>query len=151
MRGWVRVWSATSPRDRLLEYQQFNGVSKRWQGELNVVGAKPQGRFLAYKFAGFDDSEMAQRLNGVELQILRSALPATEEGEYYWHDLIGLQVATIAGVDLGLIVEMLETGANDVMVVQGDRRRWLPFILPDVVTEIDLVAGTCRVDWDPDF
>jgi len=115
------------------------------------VQAKPQGRFLAYKFKGFDTPEAAKRINGVELQIPRSALPATEKGEYYWHDLVGLQVTTTTDVNLGRIIEMLETGANDVMVVQGERRRWVPFILPDVITEIDLVAGICRVDWDPDF
>ena len=151
LRGWVKVWSSTSPREGLLEYRQFNGVSPSWQGELSVCEAKQQGRFLAYKFNGFDTPEAAQRLNGVQLQISRLDLPEIEEGEYYWRDLIGLQVLTVGGVDLGQVVEMLETGSNDVMVVQGDRRRWLPFILPEVVTEIDMNARTCRVDWDPDF
>lgn len=90
-------------------------------------------------------------MNGVELQISRQTLPETEEGEYYWRDLIGLQVVTVGNVNLGRVIEMLETGSNDVMVVQGDRRRWVPFIIPEVVVEIDLKAQICRVDWDPDF
>ena len=135
----------------MLEYRQFNGASRSWQGTLEVEQAKPQGRFLAYHFKGFDSPEAARKINGVELQILRPSLPAAEAGEYYWHDLMGLQVVTTSGFNFGRIVEMLETGANDVMVVQGERRRWVPFILPDVVTEVDLVAGICRVDWDPEF
>jgi len=135
----------------LLDYDQFNGLSKSWHGTLEVLQAKPQGRFLAYHFKGFDSPEAARKINGVELQVLRSTLPATEAGEYYWHDLIGLQVVTGSGVSLGNIVEMMETGANDVMIVDGDRRRWVPFILPSVVTEVDVAAGVCRVDWDPEF
>lgn len=126
-------------------------MSRSWQGQLTVEQARPQGRFLAYKFKGFDTPEAAKQLNGVELQVERSALPATEQGEFYWHDLIGLQVITIDNVDLGRVVEMLETGSNDVMVVEGDRRRWVPFILPTVITDIDRINRVCRVDWDPDF
>lgn len=151
LQGWVKVWSATSPAERLLEYPEFNGCLPRWHGSLRVEQAKPQGRFLAFKFHDFDSPEAVQRLNGAELQIPRSALPPVEEGEYYWHDLMGLEVITLEGVNLGPIVEMLETGANDVMVVQGDRRRWLPFVIPSVVLEVDLVKRICRVDWDPEF
>jgi 16S rRNA processing protein RimM len=135
----------------LLEYEQFNGLSRSWRGTLEVQQTKPQGRFLAYHFKGFDSPEAARKINGVELQVLRSTLPEAEAGEYYWHDLIGLQVVTGSGVSLGNIVEMMETGANDVMIVDGDRRRWVPFILPSVVTEVDVAAGVCRVDWDPEF
>ncbi len=151
LQGWVKVWSATSPRERLLEYREFNGASEHWQGHLDVAQIRPQGRFLACKFNGFDSPEAAEKIKSVELQVRRSALPDTEENEYYWHDLIGLQVVTVAGIELGRIEEMLETGANDVMVVQGERRRWVPFVIPEVVAEVDLVAGICRVDWDPDF
>ncbi|MBL4623393.1 MAG: 16S rRNA processing protein RimM [Immundisolibacteraceae bacterium] len=151
LKGWVKVWSVTSPPESLLEHSQFRGESQNWTGELKVVESKPQGRFLAFKFAGCDNRDAAERLKGAEIQLLRSSLPAPEPGEYYWHDLIGLDVTTREGVPLGQIVEMMETGANDVMVIQGERRRWVPYLEPDVVVEINLTKNSCLVDWDPDF
>ncbi|MBV1961646.1 MAG: ribosome maturation factor RimM [Immundisolibacteraceae bacterium] len=151
LKGWVKVWSATSPSESLLEHRQFHGEAQNWSGELTVSESKPQGRFLAFKFSGCDNREAAERLKGAELQLLRASLPAPEPGEYYWHDLIGLDVTTREGVALGQIVEMMETGANDVMVIQGDRRRWVPYLEPEVVIEIDLVKNSCLVDWDAEF
>jgi 16S rRNA processing protein RimM len=71
--------------------------------------------------------------------------------EFYWADLIGLRVITVGGVDLGRIAQLFETGANDVIVVQGDRERLIPYIWQQVVRDVDLAAGEMRVDWDPDF
>ena len=151
LKGWVKVWSSTSPPESLLEHKLFRGDSQTWKGELEVTESKSQGRFLAFKFADCDSREAAERLKGADLQLLRSTLPAAEPGEYYWHELIGLKVTTKTGVELGSIAEMMETGSNDVMVVEGDRRRWVPFIEPDVVLKIDLAEGSCLVDWDPEF
>jgi len=81
----------------------------------------------------------------------RSALPAAGEDEYYWSDLEGLRVETLEGVDLGTVDHLIETGANDVLIVRGDRERLIPFLRPSVVREIDLVAARIRVAWDPDF
>ncbi|MDO5610991.1 MAG: ribosome maturation factor RimM, partial [Pseudomonadota bacterium] len=70
---------------------------------------------------------------------------------YYWVDLEGLQVVTVAGVVLGRVDHLFSTGANDVIVVQGERERMIPFVQPDVITQIDFDAGLIVVDWDPDF
>ena len=72
-------------------------------------------------------------------------------GEYYWADLVGLRVETVDGVELGRIEQLFETGSNDVIVVQGDRERLVPYIWEQVVREVDLEAGVMRVDWDPEF
>ena len=80
-----------------------------------------------------------------------SALPSTRPGEYYWADLVGLEVRTLDGVDLGRIEQLFETGSNDVIVVQGERERLIPYIWDQVVREVDLDAGTMLVDWDPEF
>jgi 16S rRNA processing protein RimM len=80
----------------------------------------------------------------------RAALPETRSGEYYWADLIGLAVVNTGSKELGSVVGMLQTGANDVLVVQGERERLIPFIAT-VVREVDLKAGVIRVDWDADY
>ena len=73
------------------------------------------------------------------------------QGEYYWADLIGLHVKTVDGVDFGVVKQMLETGANNVVVVSGERGRLIPFIQGQAIVDIDLLAGEMLVDWDPEF
>ena len=90
-------------------------------------------------------------LMGSEIGIRRDQLPAPEPGEYYWSDLQGLEVVTEKGESLGRVDHLIETGANDVLVVKGDRERLIPFVMQQVVTRVDLDAGTIQVDWDKDF
>jgi 16S rRNA processing protein RimM len=81
----------------------------------------------------------------------RSALPPPKEGEYYWVDLEGLRVVNVEGIDFGTVSHLFSTGANDVLVVQGERERMLPFVQPDVIRSVDFESGTITVDWDADF
>ena len=81
----------------------------------------------------------------------RKQLPAAQPGEYYWSDLQGLEVVTLQGESLGTVDHLLETGANDVLVVTGERERLIPFVLGQVVDDVDLERGEIRVDWDRDF
>ncbi|MGZ5014598.1 MAG: ribosome maturation factor RimM, partial [Methylobacter sp.] len=78
-------------------------------------------------------------------------LPKTAKGEYYWSQLIGLNVETIDGVQLGVVDSLLETGANDVIIVQGERERVIPFLQGQTIISVDLDAGSIVVDWDPEF
>jgi len=88
---------------------------------------------------------------GSEIGIRRDQLPDTAPGVYYWGDLQGLEVVTGDGESLGTVDHLIETGANDVLVVKGDRERLIPFVLQQVVTRVDLDTGTIQVDWDKDF
>ncbi len=80
----------------------------------------------------------------------RSTLPATADEEYYWTDLEGLQVVHRDGTLLGEVAQLLETGANDVLVVSGDREILIPYIKDDVIEDVDLAKGVIRVNWDWD-
>jgi len=80
----------------------------------------------------------------------RSALPATDEGEYYWSDLLGLRVTNVRNEELGRVRTLLETGANQVLVVDGERERLIPFVSA-VVVSVDLARGELVVDWEADF
>jgi 16S rRNA processing protein RimM len=74
-----------------------------------------------------------------------------EQGEYYWADLIGLEVESLESEPLGTVESMMETGASDVMVLHGDRQRLIPFVLDEIVREIDLPNKRIVVDWKPDY
>lgn len=152
VRGWVKVFSHTEPRSNIVQYTPWL-VRQRggdWKS-LAVVNGKAHGKGVVAQLEGIDDRDQAALLLGAEIAIPRRQLPAAAEGEYYWADLVGLEVYTTSGVDLGKVDSMLETGANDVLVVKGERERLIPFLQPDVVTQVDMPAGRILVDWDPEF
>ena len=152
VKGWVKVYSETSPRENILAYAPWELVRAGRRQRVEVVAGRPQGRILVARLEGCDDHDAAEALVGCEIQVPRSRLPGgLAEGEYYWADLVGLRVETLDGVELGRVERLFETGANDVIVVQGERERLLPYVWQQVVREVDLAAGVMRVDWDPDF
>lgn len=152
VRGWVRVFSDTAPRERILEYSDWRlNLQGQWR-PLEVVEARAHGKGVVVRFAGFDDRDQARALLGAEIAIAREQLPPPAPGEYYWADLEGLQVVTVEGQPLGRVDHLFETGANDVLVVKDqERERLIPFVLEQVVRRVDLPAGVLEVDWDPDF
>lgn len=151
VQGWVKVFSDTRPREGLLEYRTVYVGREGDRREMQVATGQRQGKGIALKFAGVDDRDAAATLVGSAIWVRREQLPAAGEGEYYWVDLVGLRVVTLAGEELGRIERLFETGANDVMVIRGDREHLVPFVRPAVVRDVDLAAGVMRVDWDPDF
>lgn len=151
VRGWVKVYSDTQPRDNILTYSPwYLRLNGQWVPAVPEDGHS-HGKGIVAKIKDFDDRDRAMELLDAAIAVPRSQLPEPEEGEYYWIDLIGLAVVTTGGVDLGRVADLFETGANDVIVVAGERERLIPFLQGSVVTDIDLAAGRLTVDWDPDF
>jgi 16S rRNA processing protein RimM len=151
VRGWVKVFSETKPKDNILDYNPWLiNLDGSWKS-IEVIEGKPHGKGLVAHLAGYDDRDLARKLVGAEIAIERDRLPAAAEGEYYWADLVGLKVITLDGTELGVVDHLLETGANDVLVVQGERERLIPFVQGQYVREVDLETGLIKVDWDPEF
>jgi len=144
VKGWIRVRSATEPRERML------GRRGDWRERALEEGRGHGGGVIA-KLAGVDDRDAAAALVGAEIAVPRSRLPAGAPDEYYWVDLVGLEVVTEQGVALGRIEGLLATGANDVLVVRNGRERLIPFLRDSVIRSVDVEKGVLRVDWDPDF
>jgi 16S rRNA processing protein RimM len=99
---------------------------------------------------GCNDRDSAAGFRGREVAVSRSEFPQAAENEFYWADLVGLSVVNTAGEDLGVVARVFETGANDVLVVEGDRERLIPFI-EAVIQQVDLAGRTIRVDWGSDY
>ena len=112
---------------------------------------------LSVKLKGIEDRSKAETLRNKEVYVLESHLPPLREGEYYWHQLEGLDVFTTEDECLGKVHHLIETGSNDVLVVRAtdasidQRERLIPYLPDDVVREVDLSAGRLVVDWDPEF
>ncbi len=151
IKGWVKVFSETEPRDNILEYSPwYLKVSGKWQ-EMEPAEGRIHGNGVVARLEGYSDRDQAARLVGAEIAIHRDQLPEIGEGEYYWSDLIGLKVVNTAGVELGQVDHLLETGANDVLIVKGERERLIPYTPGQAVVKVDLEAGVLTVEWDADF
>ncbi len=150
VRGWVNIQPHTEYIDGLFDYPTWwVETAQGWQA-FEVEDAKIHGDHMVAKLAGIADRDEAFRLKGSTIAVPRDELPAPGEDEYYWSDLIGLEVENLQQLPLGRIDSLFETGANDVMVVKGERERLIPFI-DQVVREVDLAARRMVVDWDSDF
>lgn len=151
VQGWVKLFSYTDPRSNLLRFGEVElGGADGWRAARLVEG-RPHGKTLVGRFEGISDRDAASPLVGREIAIRRDQLPEEEAGEVYWTDLIGMEVVNVEGEPLGTVDHLLETGANDVLVLSGDRQRLIPFVRDSVVLEIDREAGRILVDWGEDY
>jgi 16S rRNA processing protein RimM len=151
VKGWVKIFSDTSPKENILNYSPWLLKKAGEVTSVEVVDGKLHGSGVIALIKGVNDRTQAEALLGSEILIRREQLPPPSEGEYYWADLIGLEVVTTEGVILGVVDSLFETGANDVLIVKGERERAVPFIKDQVIVRIDREAGRITVDWDPDF
>ncbi|MEA5444647.1 ribosome maturation factor RimM [Gammaproteobacteria bacterium AB-CW1] len=151
VRGWVKIFSHTRPRESIVDFGTWYLKGRGGWEAITVLDGRRHGNGVVARLEGIEDRDQAAELLKRDVAVRREQLPPAEEGEYYWLDLIGLQVETLEGVELGRVTGLLETGANDVLVVKGDRERLLPFVQGQFIKTVDLSAKRMVVDWDPDF
>ena len=150
VKGWVRVFSNTSPRENIVNYSPWL-VEVDDRLEAIEVKGRLQGKNVIAKLTGLEDRDQASDWTGRKIYILTEQLPKLEDGDFYWSQLIGLEVESLQAEALGTIEAMMETGANDVMVLKGDRERLIPFVMDEVVIEVDLTNKRVVVDWQLDY
>lgn len=164
VKGWVKVHSYTDPMSNFLDYSGSLaglqlGKGQNWK-PIELDQAKLHGKGIIAHIAGVDDREQARQYCGLDLSIDQAELPELASDEYYWHQLAGLKVYSVyqGGEQLlGVVDHLIETGANDVLVVTpsegslDQRERLLPYLPDDVVVKIDPAGQRIDVDWDPEF
>ena len=157
IKGWVKVFSHTSPREQIAEYKEWFLKSRGndWK-PIKVVDGKKQGKSIIALLEDTHYRDQAEALVGSEIAIHKDQLKKLSKDEYYWRDLIGLSVETTEGEKLGEIDWLFDTGSNDVFVVKGTdgtevKERMLPYVMGDVIQSIDLDKSLMVVDWDPEF
>lgn len=168
VKGWLKVRSNTSPEENIINYKPWwlktpHGLK---QVEIDEYAFRPQG--LIVHIQGYDDRDLAGALGKAVIEVEKSQLPKLGKDkfgqeEFYWHQLIGLQVYTLfgqnndSGILLGKVSDLLETGANDVIVVKpcaaslDDKERLVPYIPGQFVMGVNLGESVMQVDWDPEF
>jgi len=168
VQGWVKIFSHTQPRKNILSYQPWHiEIDGQWQ-TLDIVKGREQGKTIVAQLKDINDREQARSMIGVDLYIEKSQLPKLSEGEYYWEDLIGLEVVNQNNVILGKVSNLVDTGANNVLVINGEKEHpsskdrkehpsrghnkehWVPYIEPFLIS-VDLDKKQILVDWDENF
>lgn len=157
IKGWVKVHSDTDPRENLLEYSPwFLWRNGQWQA-VEVAEGQMQSKGIVARLRGVDDRNVAETLGGIDIGVTAESLPPLPEDEFYWRDLLGLQVVNIEGVLLGVVDHLLETGANDIMVVKpcngsvDGAQRLVPWVFGQVVQRVEKDAKRIVVDWGADY
>jgi 16S rRNA processing protein RimM len=151
VKGWLKVYSHTRPKQNILQYRPWYVRTDQGWELLELQQGRSHGKGVVVKPVACDDRDQAAALLERDIAVKRSQFPRAEDDSFYWVDLEGLQVVTLDGRQLGRIDHLFETGANDVMVVEGDRERLIPFTPGQTVVQVDLQQGVVQVDWDADF
>lgn len=160
VQGWVKVHSSTEPIDNIFNYTPWQvRLADHWhtvelqQGKRHAKHSK----ILIAKLAGCYDRNKARQYCGADIAVDQSQLPILGPDDYYWQQLIGLAVKTTSGIQLGDVDYLMTTGANDVLVVQGQadsidcKQRLIPWLPGQVVISTDITAGVILVNWDSEF
>ena len=155
VKGWVKINSYTETPEGIFDYAPwFLGDEKEYQ----IDQWRPHGKSLVAKIVGVDSRDDAERIKNLDININASQLPDLGDEGVYWRELTGMKVVTTQGYDLGVVKEVFNTGANDVIHVKanvgdafGQKERLVPFVLDSVVQTVDKVERIITVDWEPGF
>ena len=152
IRGQVKVHSDCRPRESLFQYRQFTArQAGRPDITLQLLRGQTSGKGLVAAFSGINDRDQALALGGYTLYISRNQLPKPAEGEYYWADLVGMTVTNKDNTILGKVSNLMETGANDVLVVNGKYGQILIPFVSQYVEIVDTGSKTIIADWGLDY
>ncbi len=149
LKGWLRVKSYADPPEQLQNYRIWNLLVNDQCRKTTLRRLRTTPRGLECLLDGIDTRDAAEALRGAEIRVNRADLPPAGKDEWYWADLEGLEVRNLEGQPLGRVHGLMATGANDVLIVQGERRRLIPFVPGSRVREVDLQERRLIVDWDP--
>lgn len=156
IKGWLWVFSDTDEREAIFDWQPWWIKTATGIKPLTVTNWRTQGAGLVAQFEQVPDRNVAETMHGVAIWVAKESLPDLSDDEYYWSDLVGLQVVNEAEEYLGDITEMFETGAHDIMRVAptddslDNEERLIPWHKQTVLT-VDMAAKTVYVAWQSDY
>ncbi len=172
IKGWLKVYSYTDPKQNILSYKKIlllknsKTLAQKFEAQalevqkVELDTGRIQGKGVVAHIKGYDSRESAEELIGCTIAIEKAELETLAEDEYYWVDLIGLEVINQEGINLGKVVKIMPTGANDVLIVRHEVKEeiaglqeeyLIPYIMGKFILNVDLKAGNMQVDWGVDF
>ena len=154
IKGWLKIFSFCRPKEQILDYSNWELRTPSNADVYELQEGKLHGNGIVAKLQNIDDRTQAVTLVRAEIWIAKSELPDLENDEFYWFQLAGLTVISVDGEQLGRVKRMMETGANDVIVVQDETEKQeilIPYVREQVVKRVDLEKRTITVDWQKDY
>lgn len=149
VKGLISVISFTEPRENILNYVDWHTCVKNHLEPLTLDRVEVTNKSILVQIHSHQTREQVACLTNIEIAVHREQLPPLKQGEYYWHQLIGMQVVNQAGMLLGTVTEIMPTGSNDVLVVTGERRHLIPYLPGQFIMAMD--QDTITVDWNVEF
>ncbi|MGE3920135.1 MAG: ribosome maturation factor RimM [Gammaproteobacteria bacterium] len=151
VQGYLKIQSFTEPLDNIFNYLPWHIKQNEMMQTIEIASKQKHHDKFVVKILGFDTPEQAQSLTNKSIYVLQDQLPTLAKNEFYWVDLIGLTVLNQNGVMFGTVKEIISTGANDVVMVEGEKQHLIPFIPETYILSIDLEKNTMTVHWEMDF
>lgn len=149
--GYIKVISHTDPLENILNYKPWlieqNSI---WQ-PLKILDYKVHGKFILIKIAEYDTPEAVRIFTNKEIAIEKNQLPELKNNEFYWSDLEGLKVINVKDEELGIVDHLINTGANDILVVTKNNKEQLIPYIKHVIIEVNLIKKQIIVDWELDY
>lgn len=153
IQGWLKIQPYTAEPDSLTEFRTWwlGDEDKGWR-ELDVLqSALHGGKSVVAQVMGCHDRSAAEKYKGWLVAVPRNRLPQPAEDEYYWSDLVGLEVVNESGARLGVVDTLQDTGANQVLCVAGEHGEILIPFIASAIRQVDLAGKVIRVDWQADY
>lgn len=151
VKGWVKISANTEYTDSLLDYPQWRLTRNGKSIMLALENGKLNGDELQVKFEQINDRDAAHELRGYTIEINRADFAPAEEDEYYWADLVGMNVVNLQGESLGSVMNLMETGAHDILVIDGEHgQKLIPFV-EQFINEVDNEKRIITADWGLDY
>ena len=157
LKGWVQVFSYTRPAEKILAYSPWQLTDATESEEVLISSSRVVGKKILVLFKECVSRNQADGFRARKVFIDKSQMPDLEEGDFYWNELVGMKVKTTEGIFLGNVETLIETGANDVLVVSpakgswDDQQRLIPYVDREVIVKVDQVLNQITVDWDPNY
>lgn len=158
VKGWTKITTYTEESTGVFDYSPWFIERGGEVQELQIDQWRTHNKGVVAKLVGVENRDEAEALKNLEISVKAEQLPELADDEFYWRDLINMQVVTDKGYDMGVVKELFETGSNDVMLVKakhndafGQKERMIPFLMDQVIKKVDLQANVITVDWDPGF
>lgn len=151
IKGWLKIATDTEYTDSLLDYPEWQLSKDGRRLNVTLEAGKIVNGELQVKFEGINDRDEAFALRGYTIEIPRESFAPAEEGEYYWADLVGMTVVNTENITLGTVKNLMETGAHDVLVVDGDYgQKLIPFV-SHFIGNVDSENRIITADWGTDY
>ncbi|VAW74879.1 16S rRNA processing protein RimM [hydrothermal vent metagenome] len=159
VKGWLKVYSFTEQQLQILEYKPWYLKRGDCLQQFDLIESRKHGKGIVVQLKGIHSRDIAAEWVNAEIMIDSEQLPKLPEGEFYWADLTGLKVLDLSGVLLGIVVDFMQTGANDVLVLkvpsseqnEGSQEVLIPYLMDQVIKKVDLEQQEIIVDWDVNY